>query len=1004
MKQIRLVRWAMSTILLLSFLLTPLAHSLPAAAQSEAQPPVDPRFVWNDELESLDPREIPNQLSRPLPGGIQAADAAGLPMPPAEFSFRFDRYPTSVETIAFLRELNRAYPRLMQLETVGRSSQNRSIMAVRVGYELGNPIEARPALYLDGQHHAREAVSAQVVLYTIWYLVSQYGTDPLVTHLLNTRAVYAIPSVNPDGNDIFLRDDQWTRKTANPTVSDDDSDGQFDEDPSENAGYGTFDQYRTAFDAAWIQAYPDNPFVGSWSAHRTEPLTYVGVVDANGNLVPQTDNDLDGRVNEDQAGGTDPNRNYASHWDVASDDPTSGGYRGPVPFSEAETQAVRDYVLRHGTIAAGISYHSGADLLLHPWIWSTTQELPDAAWYETLSRKASELTEQQGFQGTPHTWAARGLYPAGGTTMDWLYDQGILAWTPEIYGASVNAGVERVGETNAYLLNRSGGVAFNPDITEMPATLARWLDWNLYVLAALPNVGISAITGTEHDITIEIANDGYVAVDATVSLSSNGQTYTRVFPHLSASSESWTIDLGPRTDWVDFDVAVTAELQIAHGSRPPQTIALSGQIHRLGSIRGISNAFYEPFVDLAPYFGGWTADAATWDTPTYHYGDGLATLDATAAFSATPQSGNVPLEVVFNNLSTGNWLHTTWDFGDGTTSTEENPTHTYLAAGAYDVSLTLEGFGETVTHTMPQLISVNPSDLASDRYQFFAMLRGTGIRGVTYRNEDIVVYDQLTDTWQMYFDGSDLGLAPIYLDAFAIVADGIYFSVNAPIQLPTVGTVDDSDILFFSPTSLGSTTTGTLTMVLDGSTFGLTTNSEDIDALDILADGRFLISTLGTATVGSLYSRDEDMVALNTSTGAWELYFDGSDIGLDTVYEDIWGVSSDPVTQHLSLVIYDTYTVGDLTATRLDLLSCIPVSLGGNTQCLLSVALEGATTGLTTELITGHDSASDLSLELLAAHVETDPEEQDEADPNSTEPEIVDDEVDSYQLFIPMIE
>ncbi len=71
-------------------------------------------------------------------------------------------------------------------------------------------------------------------------------------------------------------------------------------------------------------------------------------------------------------------------------------------------------------------------------------------------------------------------------------------------------------------------------------------------------------------------------------------------------------------------------------------------------------------------------------------------------FSAAPTSGNAPLTVQFENLtevfvsnglavaSSGTtWL---WDFGDGGTSTEEHPTHTYDCAGEYDVSLTFTGY------------------------------------------------------------------------------------------------------------------------------------------------------------------------------------------------------------------------------------------------------------------------------------------------------------------------
>ncbi|MDQ1252310.1 MAG: hypothetical protein QG646_1431, partial [Euryarchaeota archaeon] len=61
-----------------------------------------------------------------------------------------------------------------------------------------------------------------------------------------------------------------------------------------------------------------------------------------------------------------------------------------------------------------------------------------------------------------------------------------------------------------------------------------------------------------------------------------------------------------------------------------------------------------------------------------------------AAFSAFPTSGNAPLKVVFNDWSRGSPTSWNWNFGDGTSSTEKSPVHTYSKAGKYTVSLTVK--------------------------------------------------------------------------------------------------------------------------------------------------------------------------------------------------------------------------------------------------------------------------------------------------------------------------
>jgi len=79
---------------------------------------------------------------------------------------------------------------------------------------------------------------------------------------------------------------------------------------------------------------------------------------------------------------------------------------------------------------------------------------------------------------------------------------------------------------------------------------------------------------------------------------------------------------------------------------------------------------------------------------------------AMASFSANITTGSLPLDVQFTDLTshpgvTG-WL---WDFGDGTTSTDQHPAHTYTTAGAFSVSLTITTIDCTDTKTIAGYIT-----------------------------------------------------------------------------------------------------------------------------------------------------------------------------------------------------------------------------------------------------------------------------------------------------------
>ncbi len=78
-------------------------------------------------------------------------------------------------------------------------------------------------------------------------------------------------------------------------------------------------------------------------------------------------------------------------------------------------------------------------------------------------------------------------------------------------------------------------------------------------------------------------------------------------------------------------------------------------------------------------------------------------------FSADPTSGDAPLTVNFTDLTEGNidsWL---WDFGDGSTSTDQNPVHIYTEIDIFSVSLTANGPGGSETLIKDNLI--NTSDI-----------------------------------------------------------------------------------------------------------------------------------------------------------------------------------------------------------------------------------------------------------------------------------------------------
>ncbi|UCF89915.1 MAG: DUF4214 domain-containing protein [Desulfobacterales bacterium] len=89
-----------------------------------------------------------------------------------------------------------------------------------------------------------------------------------------------------------------------------------------------------------------------------------------------------------------------------------------------------------------------------------------------------------------------------------------------------------------------------------------------------------------------------------------------------------------------------------------------------------------------------------------------------AHFNAAPLYGSSPLTVNFSDQSTGDITDWLWQFGDGFTSTQQHPTHTYAAPGDYTVALTVSGAGMSNTKSLQGFIKVWPDEMVSDIAEF----------------------------------------------------------------------------------------------------------------------------------------------------------------------------------------------------------------------------------------------------------------------------------------------
>ncbi len=309
----------------------------------------------------------------------------------ADDSLTFDKYHTSDVIYEWLRKWADAYPELVSLYEVGKSFEGRPIFQITLtNKKIGKETE-KPAAFFEGGRHSGEVTASESVMWLAQYLLSNYGKDPAVTKLLDTKTIYLRPVNNPDGHNLYLNTAQSNRSTVRPF--DNDGDGLLDEDaPDDIDGNGLILTMR------WKDEKK-----GSWIPDTLDRSGRIMRRVAEGKGIYSTaseglDNDGDGRINEDGIGGLDLHRNYPENWRPESETTGRGfsqGGAGEFPLSETETRSVVLFLLAHPNVYVVNSMDTSVPMHLRPPSTSASEERmypEDLAWYKIFDEIGKKIT------------------------------------------------------------------------------------------------------------------------------------------------------------------------------------------------------------------------------------------------------------------------------------------------------------------------------------------------------------------------------------------------------------------------------------------------------------------------------------------------------------------------------------------------------------------------------------------------------------------------------------
>ena len=321
---------------------------------------------------------------------------------------RFDQYYTLDQVYEALKALNKAYPQLTTLETVGTSEEGRPIMAMTVNNPKTGAALDKPGMYVDGNMHGNEIQGGDISLYLLDFLLGGYGKNPEVTALVDRAAFYVIPVVNVDGRHHFMADANNPSSNRSLRIPvDDDKDGLVDEDPADDLdGDGNLCTMRKKDPFGPYKTDPEDPRLlvrikpgekGEWTLLGEEGL----------------DNDGDGQINEDGEGYVDPNRNWGFDWAP----PYVQGGSGEYPFQAVGLKGLAEWTMTRTNIVFAWSFHNNGGMLLRGPSRKGLGEYPqqDVAVYDFLGKQGERI-----IPGYRYMISWKDLYTTYGDSGEWI--------------------------------------------------------------------------------------------------------------------------------------------------------------------------------------------------------------------------------------------------------------------------------------------------------------------------------------------------------------------------------------------------------------------------------------------------------------------------------------------------------------------------------------------------------------------------------------------------------
>jgi carboxypeptidase T len=660
------------------------------------------------------------------------------------------------EMLAELDAMAAQFPNLITVKapiSTFLTHENRPIYHVRISDNPNTNEAGEPKVLYTAIHHAREPMSLMETIYYMWYLLENYGTNDEVTYLVNNTQMYFVPCINPDGyvyNETTNPNGggMWRKNRRN------NGGGVYGVDLNRNYSYGwgttgtsatpSNETYRgpSAFSEPETQAMrwlvQNNDFEMAFNAHTYAEDILFPIGTTTAEFAPHHDYFQDYTNHMTELNGYFAQKSSGLY--PASGDSDDYMYKVDVGVGQKDT------IFAH-TPEVGTAFWQPSSEII-----ATCQEMvfPNLI-LAHLTRNYSVVKDIDGstvatLTGT-FNHSIKRLGRQGGNVT--------VSIEPLLNISSVGSGVN-------YNLNcqqtTSGAISYtlNP--------LIQFGDQIKYILKTDNGLWIKrdTIIKTYGAITVQAIEDATSATNWTGTWGTTGTTFVspsksfyenssgnypnnvnRTYmyvPTINLTNANaamisfyakWAIEAD--YDFVQFQVSTDGGTtwigQCGNYTVTGTSANGSVQPNNQPVYEGTQSNWVLEEINLSDYLGqqikvrfqlksdgGTTADGFYFDDFKVAYNENQPAQPPVASFSSSSNQVCAGASVNFTDLSTNLPTTWSWDFGDNTTSTNQNPQHVYQDPGTYTVNLIVtnaqgsDNYSLTITVNSTPLLVLSSSD------------------------------------------------------------------------------------------------------------------------------------------------------------------------------------------------------------------------------------------------------------------------------------------------------